>query len=33
VEERLEKASGDELEHWADRVIDADSIEQIFAAS
>jgi Domain of unknown function (DUF4351) len=31
--ERLEKASRDELEHWADRVIDAESIEQVFATS
>jgi Domain of unknown function (DUF4351) len=33
AEERLEKAGRDELEHWADRVIDAESIEQVFAAS
>ncbi len=29
---QLEKASRDELEHWADRVIDAESLEQVFAA-
>ncbi len=33
AEERLEKASRDELEHWADRVIDAESLEQVFATS
>jgi Domain of unknown function (DUF4351) len=33
AEARLEKASRDELEHWADRVIDAESLEQVFAAS
>ena len=32
AEERLEKASRDELENWAERVIDADSLEQVFAA-
>jgi hypothetical protein len=33
AEERLEKASRDELEQWADRVIEAESLEQVFAAS
>ena len=33
AEERLENASRDEIEHWADRVIDAESLEQVFAAS
>jgi hypothetical protein len=33
AEDRLDEASRDELEHWADRVIDAESIEQVFAAS
>ena len=33
AEERLEKANRDELEHWADRVIDAESLEQVFATS
>jgi hypothetical protein len=32
AEERLEKASRDELEQWADRVIEAESLEQVFAA-
>jgi hypothetical protein len=33
AEERLEKATRDELENWADRVIDAETLEQVFAAS
>ena len=28
--QRLEQASTDELETWADRVLDADSLEQVF---
>jgi hypothetical protein len=32
AEERLEKASRDELENWAERVIDAETLEQVFAA-
>ncbi len=31
VEERLENASRDELEGWADRVIDAKALEDVFA--
>ncbi len=31
VEERLEKASRDELDGWADRVIDAKALEDVFA--
>ncbi len=31
VEERLDKASRDELEGWTDRVIDAEALEDVFA--
>ncbi len=31
VEKRLEQASRDELESWADRVIDARALEDVFA--
>ena len=31
VEERLEKASREELECWADRVIEAEALEEVFA--
>jgi hypothetical protein len=33
AEERLENANQDELENWADRVIDAETLEQVFATS
>ncbi len=32
VEERLGKASREELESWADRVLDAESLDEVFAA-
>ena len=30
AEERLNKATGKELEQWADRILDASSLEEVF---
>ena len=32
VEERLGQASSEELESWAERVLDAESLDEVFAA-
>jgi hypothetical protein len=31
VEQRLQQASTDELEHWADNILDARTLEDVFS--